>query len=456
MKGRIKYVYLLYLFFISVPLYSYIGDGKGIVINEVQPKGDGTTSNPDWVELYNKATQPVDIAYWILNNQNDTDWDNVDNNLIIWKNGESYNDTSYPHCHNSIPSGNDCLYMIPYDPATTTDTDCSNDYTLYVDPGCYVVIYSTSGNNDYSCDGDNVIRLYMGYDNQDVFIQDGDDVSLIPYFFYRAYDNNGNKTEEGYIWLVMDYVGWDPSNGNGNYNEHPNHCGAISNGTFYEYPTFGGHFETNGDISDQCDINILYYYLGIYHIPFNFSSDFSTHYMDPLTSPLHSSYSRVPNGTDSDSTSDWAVVSDTPGTTDVKMSNVSMKVIDGKTIFQWRVLFETGIIGYNVFGGVDGKFIKLNRKIIYAKGDGTTYSFTYNGVVKDINLQVIEYGDHSYFIGPYSVNSSEKVKTYGEEPVIPKFLIAGESSPKSEGCSEGGGYPEIWVILLLMGIFLFF
>ena len=432
-------LYLLY----PIKLLSYID--SGIVINEVQPKGDGSPQNPDWIELYNKATQPVNIAYWIITNQNDEDWDDVDNNLITWKNGQDYNDTSYPVCRNF--GGSDCLYMIPYDPATTSDSDPENDYTLLVDPDCYVVIYNTSGNNDYSCDGDGVIRLYMGMDNQDILVEDGDDVSLIQWFYYEAYDDSGNPTEKGYIWLVVDYFDWNPGNVS-TYNEHPNHCGAIKNGIFYEYPDFAAHFDTWGDVSDQCDINWLYYYYGIYYLPYNFPVSYSSHKMDPDTDELHSSYGRVPNGYDSDQTSDWQVVEETPGTTDVEIEYMKAYYKDGVTIIKWRSAHEVGVVGYNVYGGTYGKFHRLNREIIYSKGDNSTYSFTYEGKVEIVRLEIVEYGNHSYFFKPLRVidEAINSDKNYQPERLIP----CATDSSKSPGCSEGGAdSPEIFLILFL-------
>ncbi len=431
-------------------LYGYIGDGKGIVINEVQPEGDGSPSNPDWVELYNKATQPVDIAYWIINNQNDTDWDNVDNNLITWKNGSTYNDTSYPHCENM--GGTDCLYMIPYDPSTLNDSDPNNDYTLYVQPGCYVVIYNTSGTNDYSCAGDNEIKLYMGLDNKDVFVQNGDDVSLIPYFYYVAYDNNGNPTEKGYIWLVMDYFGWNPGNVS-TYNPHPNHCGAISNGSFYEYPTFGGHFDTYADIQNQCDINYLYYYYGIYTLPFNFPVSYSTKAMNPSTLTLHSSYGRVPNGYDSDSTDDFQVVADTPGTTDVDVVYFIAKRTGNKVIVRWKSGMENEIISYNLLGeGRNGSYVRLNKKPIYSKGDSSSYSWIGSCSCNKIMLEVVEYGNHLLHIGPIEVNGKGIIP---EKPssMPDNLLIANgdRGNNLSSGCSSGNNIDLwIWIVLIII------
>ncbi len=455
MKRFFKFIIILILVAPIGPaavLQAYIGDGNGVVINEVQPEGDGSAASPDWVELYNKATQPVNIAYWIINNQNDVDWDSVDNNLITWKNGSTYTDTSYPHCENQ--GGTDCLYMIPYDPATLTDSDPNNDYTLYVDPGCYVVIYNTSGTNDYSCSGDNEIKLYMGLDNKDVLVQDGDDVSLIPVFYYKAYDNNGNETEEGYIWLVMDYFAWNPGSVS-TYNQHPDHCGAISNGVFYEYPTFGGHFDTYTDIRTQCDINWLYYYYGVYNLPYNFPVDFSSKTMNPSTLVLSSSYGRVPNGYDSDSADDFQVVEDTPGTTDVDVLFFSASRVNGKVVVTWKTGFENGVIGYNIFGGDSTSDLrKLNRKMIYSRGDNSTYTWTGSCNCKYVMLEVVEYGNHHLHMKPVEIGGevNSENTTGGAGYTAPAILKIGEGENNVSGCSAGNIY-DLWAILLLLGMF---
>ncbi len=47
-------------------------------------------------------------------------------------------------------------------------------------------------------------------------------------------------------------------------------------------------------------------------------------------------------------------------------------------LLKWRTASEAELLGYNVYGQVQGKRVKLNRKLIAAKGTiGASYAFRY-------------------------------------------------------------------------------
>ena len=440
------FLFIIIVNFYALPsnVYSYIGNG--IVINEVQPEGDGSVTNPDWVELYNNSDSTIDIGSWILNNKN---LDRIDNNLIVKKNGADYNDTSYPVCKNE--GGRDCLYYIPYDPDTLNDSDSSNDYTLNVSSGCYVLIYNTSGTNDYSCDDDNVISLYMGLDNSDIFVQDGDDVEIVPYFYYRAFDDDYNITEEGFIWLVEDYFAWEVGN-NSKYQQHPKHCGRIKDGVFDEYPSFLFHYESDDDIDNQCSRKASFYRRRGYSVPFSIPVEFSTKKMDPTALLLHSSYSRVSNGVDNDLIDDFVVAEDTPGTTALKLSMFKAERDSDGINVNWMSLWEVGVIGFNIYGSVDGKlYEKLNNKIINSKGDMSYYRFKADNMkIKFVKLQIVEYGNHIYFVSSIEVDAVSTNHINNSNVKNGDILLVSHNNSigTSSGCSSTG-YMNFWFLILV-------
>ncbi len=417
-----KLIVLLYLF----PVYVWGYIGSGIVINEVQPSGDGSSASPDWIELYNNSSSTINIWDWIISDQDTVAWDSVD--------------PTSPNCSNATATapGNytDCDYRIPSDPNLTDELD--------VDPGCYVVIYNISGTNDYSCSGDNKIELYMGRDGDDIWSSVADDVILVQRFGQGTAVYNTYGTT---LYLTTDYVAWD--SGFGTPDPHPTKCGSNANET---YPDFKVYASDDTDAQNQCSDAT-----SLADIPYVFAEDDSSRAMAPITDSLSSTYSRNPNGTDTDSTSDFVVADDSPGTTAQFLEQFSVIPRDYDSLLvTWRTGFEENLLGFNIWEATspDGEYHRRNAVTINAHGIHSSYSIILkvldDSPVLYYKLEAVKTDGSSEFFGPVSV----QLIGYGggDTSLSGNLITTSDAGGDSEGCSH---YPfkGILLILVLVGSF---
>ncbi len=428
-KGEImKKLFIFCFLLLPLSVWGYIG--SGIVINEVQPSGDGSSSSPDWIELYNNSDSTINIWDWIISDQDTVAWDDVD--------------PTAPNCSDATASapGNytDCDYRIPSDPNLTDELD--------VAPGCYVVIYNTSGTNDYSCSGDNKIVLYMNRDGDDIWSSVADDVILVQRFGQGTAVYNTYGTT---LYLETDYVAWDT--GFGAPDPHPTKCGSNSN---QSYPDFKVYASDDTDAQNQCSDAT-----SLADIPYVFPENDSSRAMAPITQSLSSTYSRNPNGTDTDSASDFVVATDTPGTTVKLIEQFSVIPKGSDTLLvKWQTGFEKELVGFNVLesDSPDGRYIRRNAVTIKAKGIHSTYTIILRVLnpapVLYYKLEVVKANGKSEFFGPVAVSFSGSGKSNtnisGNTNLTPS---AGKVEGETSGCSH---YPIEGVVLLffMVGLFL--
>lgn len=420
----------LLILFLLLPVSGWGYIGHGIVINEVQPGGDGSSSSPDWVELYNNTTDStINIWDWIISDQDSVAWDDVD--------------PSAPNCSDATASapGNytDCDYRIPSDPNLTDELD--------VTPGCYVVIYNISGTNDYSCDGDNEIVLYMNRDGDDIWSSTADDVILAQRYGQGTDVYNTYGTT---LYLVTDYIAWDT--GFGSPDPHPTKCGSNANES---YANFKVYASDDNDVANQCSDAT-----SLSDIPLVFAQDDSSKSMSPITQSLGSTYSRVPNGEDSDSTDDFTVADDTPGTTAelIEYFRIQQRSRD-YLVFSWRTGFEKDIKGFNILEATspDGPYEKRNGATITAHGIHSDYTIVLrilnHAPVLYYKLGIIGSNGHNQYFGPIAVKLSDEgnVASTSTQKLLPTEQ-SGSSS--SSGCSHAP-VGSLALIFGLVGLFLF-
>ncbi|GEM_PF-4245500 len=415
---------LIIFFFFILPVSGWGYIGSGIVINEVQPGGDGSASSPDWIELYNNSDQTINIWDWIISSQNNNTWDQANYRA--------------PNCSDATPTspGNytDCDYRIPSDPNLTDELD--------VAPGCYVVIYNTNGTDDYSCDGDNKIVLYMNREGDDIWSSVADDVILAARYGKGTAVYNTYGTT---LYLVTDYVAWDT--GFGSPDPHPTKCGSYANES---YPNFKVYASDDTDVANQCSDAT-----SVSDIPYMFAQDDSSRSMSPITQSLGSTYSRVPNGTDTDSSSDFTVADDSPGTTANFLEYFRVIPQNQETLLvTWKTGFEKDVRGFNILESTSasGKFTKRNGTLIKSKGIHSTYTILLRVITPApqlfYKLEVVRSNGKSEYYGPVEVSlSGNQVGNNSGAGTSP--LVENSSGPhESSGCSHVPAGSLIGLILI--------
>ncbi len=67
-----------------------------------------------------------------------------------------------------------------------------------------------------------------------------------------------------------------------------------------------------------------------------------------------------------------------PPSTPVTVRSFTATRSTGSVLLKWRTASEVELVGYNVYGQVHGKRVKLNRRLIAGKGTaGAAYAFRY-------------------------------------------------------------------------------
>ena len=295
----------------------------------------------------------------------------------------------------------------------------------------------------------------MGLDNQDVLVEDADDVSLDHKFYYEVTNLDGDVTEKGYVWLVQDYAGWKAGDDTTYYTSHPRHCGIIKeNGKVRQYPDFMFHYDKDEDIDNQCNRTASDYQSNNWRIPFNFAIDYSSkNTKSVIKDSLHSSYSRVPNGSDSDDQSDFQVADDTPGTTDIKIILFKAKTKAKKIIITWSSVNEQNILGYNIKGKNGENWIKLNESLIHTKGNYYLYSIEVENLYQIIKLEIIDKKNHTISITTPVQKETLTSTNSDKDNNNPKYLTNYQHNSTHYGC-RSFNFINWWSFIFI--IFFFF